>query len=444
MTQSTSVTDAVLSRRSVRAFTDQPVPLETLRQVMDTARWAPSGCNFQPWEGAILTGEPLRQLLGHRHTLSDRPPESLASLGAMAKPHAAAILEDRWNGAKGRRLAKRGWRGQVVSFTGYGSVTQARVLARVLLTKRAQRSGADAAASDIELYHAMQARRGWRSFLTTPGMDMPVTVTVGARTVHTRTDRSGILDITVEGHGLEPGWRSATISTPDAAPATAALNIVGPDVTFGIVSDIDDTVIKTMLPRPMIAAWNTFVRHEGTRYAVPGMATMYRELLRENPGAPIVYISTGAWNTVPQLTRFLRSNGYPLGPLLMTDWGPTNTGWFRSGQDHKRAALHRLARELPGVEWLLVGDDGQHDPAIYGEFAEQRPEKVRAIAIRRLSATEQLLSHFTPLAQDELGPSRRKLAQVPICRASDGYGLQRLLRVALGQLPVPSDVVVED
>ena len=62
MTNSTSVTEAVLSRRSIRSFADRPVPLEILRQVMDTARWAPSGCNFQPWEGAILTGEPLRQL----------------------------------------------------------------------------------------------------------------------------------------------------------------------------------------------------------------------------------------------------------------------------------------------------------------------------------------------------------------------------------------------
>lgn len=62
MANSTTVTEAVLSRRSVRAFADKPVPLEILRQVMDTARWAPSGCNFQPWEGAILTGEPLRAL----------------------------------------------------------------------------------------------------------------------------------------------------------------------------------------------------------------------------------------------------------------------------------------------------------------------------------------------------------------------------------------------
>jgi len=362
----------------------------------------------------------------------------------MASPHAAALIEDRWNRLKMAALSDRGYGTQIITYTGYGSTGSVRILARTLMSRRRDPESADATASDLELHHAMYARRGWRSFFTAPAIGVPVRITIGERTVHTRTDRAGILDVTIADHGLAPGWREATIGAAGARDASAPVLVIDPDETLGIVSDIDDTVIKTMLPRPLIAAWNTFVRHEGTRSAVPGMATMYRDLLAENPGAPIIYVSTGAWNTVPTLTRFLRSRGYPLGPLLMTDWGPTNTGWFRSGQDHKRAALHRLARELPNIVWVLVGDDGQHDPAIYGEFAEQRPERVRAIAIRRLSATEQLLSHFTPLANDELGPNRRRLAQVPICRASDGYGLLRLLQVALGKLPVPSDVVVEE
>ena len=88
-------------------------------------------------------------------------------------------------------------------------------------------------------------------------------------------------------------------------------------------------------------------------------------------------MSTGAWNTAPTLNRFLRSHGYPVGPLLLTDWGPTNTGWFRSGQEHKRASLDRLAKDFPTIRWLLVGDDGQHDPKIYADFAEARPDDRR-------------------------------------------------------------------
>lgn len=57
-----NVTEAVLSRRSVRDFSDAPVPLETIRRVLETARWTPSGCNYQPWEAVVLTGAPLAAL----------------------------------------------------------------------------------------------------------------------------------------------------------------------------------------------------------------------------------------------------------------------------------------------------------------------------------------------------------------------------------------------
>ena len=73
MSKASTPTEAVLTRRSIRSFSDKPVPLELIKQVMDTARWAPSGCNFQPWEGAILTGEPLRQL---QEKMRGTPPQN--------------------------------------------------------------------------------------------------------------------------------------------------------------------------------------------------------------------------------------------------------------------------------------------------------------------------------------------------------------------------------
>ena len=43
-----NVSEAVATRRSVRAFLDRPVALETLREILDKARMTPSGCNIQP------------------------------------------------------------------------------------------------------------------------------------------------------------------------------------------------------------------------------------------------------------------------------------------------------------------------------------------------------------------------------------------------------------
>ncbi len=57
-----NVAEAVATRRSVREFLDRPVPFATMERVLDQARMAPSGCNYQPWEAVVLTGEPLKAL----------------------------------------------------------------------------------------------------------------------------------------------------------------------------------------------------------------------------------------------------------------------------------------------------------------------------------------------------------------------------------------------
>jgi phosphatidate phosphatase APP1 len=304
-----------------------------------------------------------------------------------SRPHLAGLIEDRWNLGLAGVLARRGWRHRVVAHTGYGNGDFVRVLARVILAPPTY----DPAAGD-----ALLQRRGWRNFVTAEALDVPVTVTVAGHDHSVRTDRSGNVDARLPNPGLAPGWAEVTLQAGDSPPATARVRVIGNDVEFGIVSDIDDTVLSTYLPRPLLAAYNTFVAREEARRPVRGMADLYARLLGDHPGAPTVYVSTGAWNTAPTLRRFLSRNGLPDGPLLLTDWGPTNTGWFRSGQEHKRACLESLVADFPRIRWVLVGDDGQHDPAIYADFADAHPEHVRAIAIRELPMTEQVLSHGTP------------------------------------------------
>ena len=116
---------------------------------------------------------------------------------------------------------------------------------------------------------------------------------------------------------------------------------------------------------------------EHARRPVPGMSVLYERILAQHPGSPTVYLSTGAWNVAPTLQRFLSRNMYPSGTLLLTDWGPTHDRFFRSGQLHKQENLRRLAEDFPDVRWLLVGDDGQHDETLYGDFVREHPGQRR-------------------------------------------------------------------
>lgn len=294
--------------------------------------------------------------------------------------HRAARIENAVHLFREKRARKRGQRPSIIPYTGYGSTTWVRVLGRVLLTPPTKKRRT-----------SEESVRGWRSFLSVPISHVEVTVDIGGTRTTLTADRGGVIDATVEAN-LEPGWQTIRISTLGSRAVEAPVFIVGDDITTGIVSDVDDTVMVTALPRPLLAAWNTFVLDEHARTPTPGMAVLYERLSHTHPGAPMVYLSTGAWNVAPTLTRFLSRNLYPPGPLLLTDWGPTHDRWFRSGSDHKRENLLRLAEDFPRITWLLVGDDGQHDEELYGEFVASHPHNVAAVLIRQLSIGEAVLA----------------------------------------------------
>jgi len=310
-------------------------------------------------------------------------------------------------GFRERRGRGRGLIPTIVPYVGYGGQGWVRVLGRVVLQRP------DAVPAD-----RLEGLRGWRSFISVPVRDAEVVVESGDARHVLRSDRGGVIDARLE-LDLEPGWREIRMSV-DGDAVAARVMVVDPGARFGLVSDIDDTVMVTALPRPFLAAWNTFVLDEHARTPVAGMAVLYDRLQRSHPGGPVVYLSTGAWNVAPTLTRFLRRNLYPAGPLLLTDWGPTNEHWFRNGVAHKRDSLRRLAEEFPHVRWLLVGDDGQSDEHTYGEFAASHADQVAAVAIRRLTPGQALLAG----GRSSGGATA---AGVPWVSASDGAGLAEQL-----------------
>jgi phosphatidate phosphatase APP1 len=320
--------------------------------------------------------------------------------------HRAARAERAFHRWRARRAREAGHQPHVVPHAGYGSTGWIRILGRALLVKepagrRSEPTGA----------------RGWRNFISVPIANASVRVEVAGSRHTVPTDYGGIIDAIVEVE-LPPGWHPVGLSVEDSDIATANVFVVDPQVRFGMVSDIDDTVMVTALPRPLLAAWHTFVVNEHARATTPGMPVLYERLTSRNPGAPVVYLSTGAWNVAPTLTRFLSRNLYPAGPLLLTDWGPTADRLFRSGREHKRTMLARLAGEFPQIKWLLFGDDGQHDEEIYANFVSQHPDNVAAVCIRQLTPGEAVLAGSS---LRERAPSTD--SPVPWLYASDGAGL---------------------
>ncbi|MCZ2830410.1 DUF2183 domain-containing protein [Modestobacter sp. VKM Ac-2986] len=310
----------------------------------------------------------------------------MVSLPALARRADAAVRE-----LASRAARRAGWTPAVLAHPGYGSGDRVRVLGRVLLAPRSA--------------HPADRRPvpGWQRFLTLESAGSEVVVEVGGLRTVVRSDDDGLVDVTLTLDLPDAGALPVVLRAGDRS-ATASVHLASPDAARGVVCDIDDTVLVTGIATPLRAAWRTFVLPMTRREPVPGMARLLRELTSGAPHVPVVYLSNGPWNLAGPLARFLDTHGFPPGALLLTDWGPTDTRWFRDGQAHKRASLARLAADLPGVRWTLVGDTSEHDPALYGEFARARPDRVRAVLLR-----------------DTAGPARvEHVGEVPVVYGPDG------------------------
>ena len=84
-----TVTEAVRQRRSIRAFLPTPVPEAVLREVLDAARWAPSGSNIQAWKIVAVAGEErdavVRMALGSMGGVHSGPADAMfRSVGVTA------------------------------------------------------------------------------------------------------------------------------------------------------------------------------------------------------------------------------------------------------------------------------------------------------------------------------------------------------------------------
>lgn len=297
-----------------------------------------------------------------------------------------ASTEDRVVARVVRRLGQQGYIPRIAAYPSYGSTSWVRVRARVLL------------GDPLAPGPGSTARRGWRNLITAeyPGAEVEIRQPDGTLIDIVRTDRGGYVDAVVP-LALDPGRRTLLLSVPGGdQDVEAPIHVLSPHARRAVVSDIDDTVLVTYMPRPWVAAWNFLVRSETSRQAVPGMADLYQALTADQDTG-MFYLSNGAWNTAGALGRFFTRVGLPAGALLLTDFGPTGTALFRSGREHKANTLVQLADEFPDLRFVLIGDDGQHDPEIYRAFDEARPGRVEAVAIRQLSAVEQVVASGTPV-----------------------------------------------
>lgn len=191
----------------------------------------------------------------------------------------------------------------------------------------------------------------------------------------------------------EQQWREAHINV-FATPyrqvevrARGSLLVPAPRAAFGIISDIDDTVLQTDVTSllKLRVLYHTLLKSAALRQSFSQAAAFFQALCRGNQEGlcnPVFYVSNSPWNLYDLLEEFLSLNGLPDGPILLRDFGIPYQERPQGYKGHKHHSIVRILETYPELPFVLIGDSGEKDPYIYWAVAQEFPGRIAATYIR--------------------------------------------------------------
>ncbi|MBX3081804.1 MAG: DUF2183 domain-containing protein [Anaerolineae bacterium] len=279
---------------------------------------------------------------------------------------------------------------KILPYLGYGTSTMLNVRGRVL-----EDYGVAVEVDTDGTWHNLLNM--YRRLNTNDVADARVLVSFGNYAQEVTTNNLGFFEARLElDQPIHPPafWQDLHVKLLSPTPSTgvdalARVLIPSSDAQFGIISDLDDTVIQTDVMNVLKMAQNTFLRNARTRLPFAGVAEFYQALHRGTRGLnPIYYVSNSIWNLYDLFIDFFELRNIPLGAFFLIDLG-LNEDYFSNLKlgRHKSNTIETLLTTYPRLPFILIGDSGEKDPELYLKTVQQFPGRVPTIYIRDIAGS---------------------------------------------------------
>lgn len=201
---------------------------------------------------------------------------------------------------------------------------------------------------------------------------------------------------------------------PQVPPVYMPVYRVSDAAEFGIISDIDDTMLETGAYSLLRNLWTSLTGNALTRHIFPDAVALMAQLHAGKN--PVFYVSSSPWNLFHFLQRVFERHGLVMGPMFLRDLGISSTQFVTGTHgDHKGGAIDTILEANPELKFVLMGDTGQHDAHVYLDVIERHPGRIRRVILRQPGPG--------PDAESRAAMKKIKAAGVQLDSAPDYTGL---------------------
>lgn len=220
--------------------------------------------------------------------------------------------------------------------------------------------------------------------------NLPLQISILDKNFDLMTDENGLFQSTVDMKFPAPGWYDYIVSVKgDNHQFKGAIHI-SDETSTAVLSDIDDTLLISYVNQMLKMVWVLLAKNALTRKPVPRINLLYEAIKNFNKGEfppDFFYVSNSEWNLYDFLLDFMQTNNIPDGVFFLQRlktgfWDMVKAG--KKLNDHKYQSILSLFQFFERKNFILVGDNGQRDLAIYSTVAETFADRIKGVIIREL------------------------------------------------------------
>ena len=208
-------------------------------------------------------------------------------------------------------------------------------------------------------------------------------VRVACGAVETLSDEEGYFTLTVPVPSGDPPAAMEVVLPATGETALVPVFLRQPGAEFGVISDIDDTMMRTGAYSLARNLWTSLTGNALTRHVFPD-AVALMTALAEGGRNPVFYVSSSPWNLHDFLATIFQRAGLPMGPMFLRDLGISETQFVTGTHgDHKGGAIDRILAANPDLRFVLIGDTGQHDAHVYRDAIRRHEGRIVRVILRQ-------------------------------------------------------------
>ncbi len=281
---------------------------------------------------------------------------------------------------------KRGkYNAKIIPFIGFGTRDSFKISGRVIVDR------GDFISYSIKEFKGKKFIRNLRRLRSIKVPNAKLEINFGFRKENVKTDEYGYYKLKMvlgNGNKLPIGTNKYSVKIVEEGYSSEEtfgdLIIIPENVDYGIICDIDDTILQSNVSRKIKLLLNTFMSNEQDMKPIPGMNILINNLHlgpNKTNQNPVLYLTASPFDLIDKINSFIRTNFFPAGPIIMKKLRGEDKDKLFDSYNYKVKKLHEIFTKFPNMNFVLIGDNTEKDIEAFNLMDRYYNGRVKIILI---------------------------------------------------------------